>query len=170
MAGQEEWLMPSSDNQWISYLSAIMSTCIASMALWVASRQSKTNMAKLRLDLYDKRFAIYENTLAFHQALAGPSESMQTEAFKSLQRAFIKSYRESQFLFDEDSGVFQLLNRVNLDAFKIVAAKTHARELRGEHAVRMMADGNDAFAAIEKSMSELERAIGPYIRFNKTLI
>jgi hypothetical protein len=127
-------------------------------------------MAKLRLDLYDKRFAIFENTLAFHQALAGSAESLQAEPFKALQRDFIKSYRESQFLFDEDSGVFELMEKINLDAFKIVAAKVHSRELRGDQAVRMAADGNDAYKAIEKSMADLERAIGPYIRFNRTLI
>ena len=63
--------MPAPDtHNWVSYFSAIMSSCVATMALWVASRQSKTNMAKLRLDLYDKRFAIYENTLGFFQVLA----------------------------------------------------------------------------------------------------
>jgi hypothetical protein len=161
--------MPA-DHQWFSYVSSLLSAGIASMALLVASRQSKTNMAKLRLDLYDKRFAIFENTLAFHQALAGSAESLQAEPFKALQRDFIKSYRESQFLFDEDSGVFELMEKINLDAFKIVAAKVHSRELRGDQAVRMAADGNDAYKAIEKSMADLERAIGPYIRFNRTLI
>src|SRR5882724_10519497 len=112
-------------HQLISYVSAIMSTCIASMALWVAARQSKTNMAKLRLDLYDKRFAIYENTLAFHQALGGTPNSLQTETFTALHRAFVKSYRESQFLFDDDSGVFELLGKVNLDAFKVISTKTY---------------------------------------------
>jgi hypothetical protein len=160
----------SDQHQWIGYISAILSTCIASMALWVASRQSKTNVAKLRLDLYDKRFAVFENTLAFHQALAGTPDSLQTETFKLLHRAFIRSQRESQFLFDDDSGVFELLTKVNLDGFKIIAAKTHAREVRGDLAVKMVADANDAHSAIEKSMTDLERAIAPYIRFNKTLI
>lgn len=40
----------------------------------------------------------------------------------------------------------------------------------GEHAVRMVAASNDAFSTIEKAMGDLERAIGPYIRFNRTLI
>jgi hypothetical protein len=161
--------MPA-DHQWIGYLNAVLSTCIGSLALWVASRQSKTNVAKLRLDLYDKRFAVFENTLAFHQALGGSPDLLQTEPFKVLQRAFIKSYRESQFLFDDDSGVFPLLEKVNLDAFKVITAKTRARELPGDQAVRMVASANDAYAAIERSMADLERAIAPYIRFNKALI
>lgn len=161
--------MPA-DHQWFSYVSSLLSAGIASMALFVAARQSKTNMAKLRLDLYDKRFAIFENTLAFHQALAGSAESMQTEPFKLLHREFTKSYRESQFLFDEDSGVFELMRKIDVDAFKIIAAKLHSRDLRGDQAVRRAADGNDAYTAIEKSMTDLERAIGPYIRFNRTLI
>ncbi|HVU52145.1 MAG TPA: hypothetical protein VHL80_15715 [Polyangia bacterium] len=157
-------------HQLVTFLPALLSTAIASMALWVSLRQSKTNMAKLRLDLYDKRFAVYEHTLAFYQALAGSPESLQAEAFGVLHRAFIKSYRESQFLFDEDSGVFELLKKVSLDGFKIVAAKTRAREMRGEVAVKMVAEANDSYAAIEKSVDELECAIAPYIRFRKELI
>jgi hypothetical protein len=163
--------MPAPEqHQWISYLSTVVSAGIATMALWVAARQSKTNVAKLRLDLYDKRFAVYENTLAFHQALAGTPDALQSESFKTLQRAFIKSYRESQFLFDDNSGVFELLEKVNMNAFKIIAAKTRARELPGEHAVRLIAEANDTYGSIEKAMSDLERAISPYIRFNKALI
>jgi hypothetical protein len=161
--------MPA-DHQWFSYVSSLLSASIAGMALLVASRQSKTNMAKLRLDLYDKRFAVFENTLAFHQALGGSAESMQTEPFKLLHREFTKSFRESQFLFDEDSGVFEIMKKISLDAFKIIAAKVHSRELRGDQAVRMVADGNDALKSIEKAMGDLEKAIGPYIRFNRTLI
>jgi hypothetical protein len=157
-------------HQWVTYVSAIMSSCIAAMALWVASRQSKTNMAKLRLDLYDKRFAIYENTLTFYQALNGAPHSLQTDAFTSLHRSFIKSHRESQFLFDDDSGVFEILGRVSLDGFKVITTKTRARDMAGEQAVKLVAEANDVYATIEKSVNELERAIAPYIRFNKNLI
>jgi hypothetical protein len=162
--------MASPDHPWIMYVNAILSTGIGSMALWVAARQSKTNMAKLRLDLYDKRFAVFENTLAFHQALAGSADDMQAAPFKALHASFTKAYRESQFLFDDDSGVFQILERINLDATKIIGAKRLARELPGDQAVRVAASSNDAYKAIEKAMVELERAIGPYIRFNKALI
>jgi hypothetical protein len=162
--------MHSPDHQWVSYLSAIMSTCVAAMALWVASRQSKTNMAKLRLDLYDKRFAIYEDTLAFYQALGGAPNALQTDSFTSSHRSFMKSYRESQFLFDDDSGVFELLGKLNLDAYKVIACKTRAREMAGEQAGKLMAEANDVYAAIDRSVNELERAISPYIRFNRVLI
>jgi hypothetical protein len=163
--------MPSSgEHQWVSYMSAILSACVATMALWVASRQSKTNMAKLRLDLYDKRFAIYETTLSFYQALGGEPKALQTEAFTSVHRSFSKAHRESQFLFDDDSGVFELLGKLNLDAYKIIASKTRAREMAGEHAIKLVAEANDVYAKIEKSVNDLERAISPYIRFNKALI
>jgi hypothetical protein len=163
--------MPSPDqHNWVSYFSAIMSSCVATMALWVASRQSKTNMAKLRLDLYDKRFAIYENTLGFFQVLGGGTESLQTDAFVAAQRSFMKSYRESQFLFDDDSGVFELLGKINVDAYKVIASKTRAREMPGAHAIKLVAEANDVYATIDKSVNDLERAISPYIRFNKALI
>ncbi|HVZ71640.1 MAG TPA: hypothetical protein VHJ20_04635 [Polyangia bacterium] len=160
----------ASEHTWLPILSAIMSTTLAAMALWVASRQSKTNMAKLRLDLYDKRFAIYETALAFYQELAGSPDALESEAFKALHRGFTKAHRETQFLFDDDSGVFELMGRISVDSYKIIATKKHARELRGDVAVKMVAEANDVYAKIEKAMNDLERAIGPYIRFNKALI
>ncbi|HVX96861.1 MAG TPA: hypothetical protein VHK47_18235 [Polyangia bacterium] len=163
--------MPMPDqHQWISYLPAFFSTTLAGVALWLSARQSRTNMAKLRLDLYDKRFAVYESTLAFYQALGGSAESLQGEPFTSLHRGFIKAFRESQFLFDDDSGVFELLKKVSVDAFKVIAAKTRAREVPGEMAVRMVAEANDTYAKIEKAVDELERVIAPYIRFSRALI
>ena len=82
----------------------------------------------------------------------------------------MKAYRESQFLFDDDSGVFELMGKINVDSYKVITSKTRAREMPGEHAVKLVAEANDVYAAIEKSMNELERAISPYIRFNKALI
>jgi ribosome-associated translation inhibitor RaiA len=40
----------------------------------------------------------------------------------------------------------------------------------GAHAIKLVAEANDVYATIDKSVNELERAISPYIRFNKALI
>ena len=42
-------------------------------------------MAKLRLDLYDKRFAIYENTLTFYQALERMTDEERTAVAGALK-------------------------------------------------------------------------------------
>ena len=162
--------MASEPHQWVSYIGGLMSPFIAAMALWIASRQSKTNVAKLRLDLYDKRFAIYEATLTFYQALGGLPSTLLVDPFLSLQRQFIKAHRESQFLFDADAGVFELLGQINIGSIKVVAAKTRAHEMGGERAAKLIAEGNDFYMGIEKSINDLERTIGPYIRFNRALI
>jgi hypothetical protein len=162
--------MPPEPHHWMSYLGGLVSPFIAAMALWVAARQSKTNMAKLRLDLYDKRFAIYEATLSFYQALGGLPGSLLVEPFLTVQRQFIKAHRESQFLFDDEAGVFELLGRINLGSIKVIAAKTRAHEMGGDRAGKLVAEANDVYLGIEKSINELEQAIGPYVRFNKALI
>ncbi len=163
--------MPAGDHQsWISYIGAVLSPFIAAMALWVASRQSKTNVAKLRLDLYDKRFAIYENALTFFSGAGGTPQSLQSDGFALLQRQFVKAHRESQFLFDADAGIFELLGRLNLDAHKVIVSKTRGLEMGGERGVKLIAEGNDVYKGIEKSINDLEAAIGPYIRFNRGLI
>jgi hypothetical protein len=159
-------------SHWIAFLNAIAPICgyfIAAIALWVASRQSKTSREKLRLDLYDKRFAVYERTLAFYQALEGPPESLQSDAFRSVGKEFIKAYRESQFLFEAGSGIFELLGQMKARAARIEGCKTHAKELDPETALKLFEAATEAQRFWDASIEKLEQAIAPYLNFHKVL-
>lgn len=72
------------------------------------------NREKLRLDLYNRRFEIYCRVLDLLFAFENWNPTGAETTACSLQdspeldralKAFTKAYRESQFLFDEKSGV-----------------------------------------------------------------
>jgi len=50
---------------WTAYCSAFLTPMIAVFAVWVARQQSATARNKLRFDLFEKRFFIYESAYNF---------------------------------------------------------------------------------------------------------
>jgi hypothetical protein len=154
---------------WIAFLVAIASVCVGALAVWVALRQSKTSRQKLRLDLYDKRFAVFERTLAFYSALLGSAESLQSDAFESLFREFIRAHNESQFLFDPESGIFKLLGQMVQRAGASRGFKTHAREADPNAVLELHKNFQEALTFWYTSMGQLGQAIAPYLNFHKVL-
>lgn len=50
---------------WVPLLTSLMTPLIAGIAIYVAWQQWRTNRQKLKLDLFDKRFAIFQSTRTF---------------------------------------------------------------------------------------------------------
>lgn len=118
----------------LDYLISITPICIAAVVALIAIWQSKISKNKLRLDLYNRRFDIYSRTLDFYHALlnfdgGGGSKSPERLHLYELQRNFIKSYRESRFLFDRKHGVFDILHEMNTRSFRIIGFKDHGQEI-----------------------------------------
>lgn len=50
---------------WTAYASALLTPVVAAFAVWIAQQQSATAQNKLRFDLFEKRFLIYEGAYNF---------------------------------------------------------------------------------------------------------
>ncbi len=68
----------------------------------------KIASAKVKLDLYNKRFNGYLAAFEYYPLAYGKVDGSMKA--KSVER--IKLYRESQFLFDSKGGVYDTLNRI----------------------------------------------------------
>lgn len=161
----------------LSEIATIAPILTAILMAWIAFRQYGINQSqlaiskdKIRLDLYQRRFAVYEATLTFYQALMGSSETLKTESFEKIHRDFIKAFRESQFLFDDGSGIFKLLDELHKESFKIIGFKTHDESKSvPELFTKMYQDSLSALGKLESFITELEKAIGPYLNFRHVL-
>lgn len=163
---------PSCTKDWIDHVTAILPLCIAAYAVWVATWQSKTNREKLRLDLYGRRFHIYEATLTFYQCLMEPNENLSTTEFLSQHRDFIKSCRESRFLFDSSSGIPSLLEELQSQSFKIIGFKKHGADLASDPPtqIKMSDQMHETFILFENSMKRIESAMGKYLDFHNIVV
>jgi len=91
----------------LDYLVSLAPVIISIFMLWIARAQYTTNNNKLKLDLYNRRFSVYEKTLDYYLAYMAREKSV--ELLDSCRKDFIGAYRESIFLFGEASPVYKSL-------------------------------------------------------------
>jgi hypothetical protein len=84
---------------------------------YIAFQQMIINKRKLSFDLYNKRFEIYTDTLRFYQELTG------LEVSKDTHRNFINSKEASYHLFSEDRSIYELLDSMHSESFKVIGFK-----------------------------------------------
>jgi hypothetical protein len=161
-----EGSMDSFQPHWTAYVSAFSTPIVGLIAVYIAYQQYSTAKNKLRLDLYNRRFEIYASALEFYHALLGYSN---TTNFEVTQGRFIKAYRESQFLFDKNSGVYCILNEMHTRSFHIIGFKERGHELRGHpQDFKDMSDkSQDSLKWFNTNIVELEKGMDKYLKFHK---
>ncbi|MDO8723174.1 MAG: hypothetical protein Q7J31_13275 [Syntrophales bacterium] len=138
--------------------------------------QFLVNRSKLRLDLYNKRFAIYSNTLTLFQGVLTFSRSTASEEerikYDLLEKDFIRSYRESQFLFKVESNVYQLLKEFFEKEFRIVRFRGQSelfKQYTKDQAVEAMNKNQADLDWVLKFIDLLEKNMEPYLNFQKAV-
>lgn len=157
----------------IACLAPLATLTVAAFVAVMHFRQAKTAREKLRLDLYNKRFAIYESALNFYQQLEG-YELSEKKAFSSVHRAFIKCMRESKFLFDRQSGIYEILEKMHMDSVRVTSFRDLAEEYSrmDEPAQRLKIAGFqkemiDVLMSFPARIENLEAKIAKYLDFHK---
>lgn len=85
---------------WLEILKVSVTSVLAVFAAWIAFQQYKTSKDKLRLDLFEKRYALYNSLFESWWAV-----TMNTEN-KIEYTDNVKVRRESHFLFDKNTRQF----------------------------------------------------------------
>ncbi|MCC5074255.1 hypothetical protein VDR70_015810 [Xanthomonas campestris pv. campestris] len=150
-------------------LLAVCSLFVSTATFLVALSQMKIASAKTRLDLYSKRFNIYLSALEYYQAIWGLSD-------KPLDRCtqdFIKSYRESQFLFKDTDGIYATLTEIKDTG----SSATHLQNIILETEQKAGSDllelgdlrkqRTQQLDGFEQSLTGLEKQLSKYIRFEE---
>jgi type II secretory pathway pseudopilin PulG len=86
-----------------------------------AKRQAETAHARLNLDLYDKRFNIYTTALDLYEA----DMKKELHDIEAAEFPFVRSFRESSFLFESEDGIYDTLNSIKDAQSKISAHERH---------------------------------------------
>lgn len=83
--------------QWIQIFSALLTPVIAITVAVIGYLQWRTNQNKLKLDLFEKRYAIYEGIKDFISAVVQNGSAESDDLLK-----FIRSKQDALFLFKDD--------------------------------------------------------------------
>ena len=140
---------------------------VVSLAVaYFAWAQLKTNRTKLRLDLYNRRFAVFEKTLSYFQTYYSPTAT-EVEVRKSADD-FVRAYRESRFLFGDDSAVYAALTKIKDVLGELVALdRRGAAESLDQDAARVVANRRMSLPDPSNLMKSLEEAMAPWLDFRR---
>lgn len=144
----------------------LISTAIAAATWLIARRQVVASEEKLRLDLYERRFAVYSRAVDFFQALTMWQSSPSDQ--ESL-RLFVKSKLEASFLFPPDSGITQSLEEMYTGAFKVIGLKEHGKDLSGDPLsfMKFYNDGMKALTEFGVGVTALQARMAPFLDFHR---
>jgi hypothetical protein len=92
------------DPHWTAYVSALMVPLVAVLGVAIAYRQWRTAQNKLKLDLFEKRFAVYDAARRLLATVMTSGRVSDEEMFK-----FFAGTREAKWLLD--AGVAHYLDK-----------------------------------------------------------
>lgn len=81
----------------IDILSALLSPLVAIIAAIILYWQFRLEKRRFRMDLYDKRYAVYLATMQFLSSIAQDARVNQEELFK-----FLRNSKDKEFLFGKE--------------------------------------------------------------------
>lgn len=86
---------------WTQVLAALLVPTIAVFGLFIAYRQWRTAQKKLKLDLFEKRFAVYDAARSFIASVMTSGKAKEEEMFK-----FLSGTREAKWLLSDDIATY----------------------------------------------------------------
>lgn len=94
---------------WTAYLQALLTPVVAVLAALIAWRQWQTARNKLRLDLFDRRFAVYDAARSFLGSIATSGKVKEDALTK-----YLLGTREARWLLNKD--IEEFLRAIYVDA------------------------------------------------------
>jgi len=144
----------------IEILKALLTPAIAAFAVWIAWRQHRTNEDKIRLELFERRMAVYEETKGLFKSFWA-SWRMDFDEIDT----FFRHTAGSVFLFRED--VTSYLEEVRGTALNLAAISS---ELDGAQALdereKYRDDAKASRAEMRRLSDRLEQVFLPYLGFH----
>lgn len=85
------------DPNWTTYLSALLVPTITILGFFIAHRQWRTAQNKLKLDLFERRFSVYDTARKLIGSIMGSGRAADAEVMR-----FLFGTREAKWLLNND--------------------------------------------------------------------
>lgn len=110
----------------IANVSALLTVAIAAMVAIVTWRQWHTDRARLKQDLFDRRYVNYEKIAAFPAILM-----MEGRVCEGADRQFLRETKLAYFAFGCNEAVKNVVDRLYSISVNLIAAEEEFKELEG---------------------------------------
>lgn len=139
---------------------AFVTLVIGGIAAYIAWRQNETSKAKLKLDLFDKRYEIFEETWAF---LSGAGKLAQNP---EPLHPFTNIIPQAGFLFGADIEEYlRIASKKQTEMWSIHAKSRKNNSVIAPEDIEQLQELSDWF--YEEASSGAKRVFNPYLNFEK---
>lgn len=149
---------------------SVVSAIIAGVVAYFVSNQARTAREKLRLDLYNRRFSIYERAMEYQYSIIIGDEGVLRPEFEEIERNFTRAIHESRFLFSKESGVHDILQELSNETLAEVQLR-RVTSRSPQYAQKVAKESENHGLTSRKLLVEiaerLEKALSQYLDFHK---
>jgi len=144
----------------IQILAALLAPTIAIVTTYIAVQQYRANKLKIRLELFEKRYAVYEGAKTF-VSIAGRDGTLSNDAFFKLN----ESTKDAFFLFDDSVDQYIQLLRENGARLKYLTDRLADQSLPvGEERNALSAEATELRIWFGNQFLDSKQAFKKYLR------
>jgi len=99
----------SYDPHWTAYLAALLTPTVAVLGSFIAYRQWRTAQNKLKHDLFERRFSVYDAARTLLASIMTSGKAKEEELFK-----FLSGTREAKWLLDKNIAEYLYHKAIDL--------------------------------------------------------
>ena len=169
----------------LAIVATALTAIAAGIAGWIAYRQSRTAAKKLRFDLYEKRFAIYQAAIAMMRSFTETeTENPAYSYIESVHSKFLDARAEADFLLEAPQQQYlQLIYDVGYEGWEAageIRALVSEYGIENIHIVKLSESQNARYDKAYKKLEEVSerfqeemndapKVFMPFLDFKKVL-
>ena len=162
------WHIPEGFATLVAGLFVVLAAALAWMSVQRQIRATeKIEVTKLRLELYNRRYNIFDSIFDFYEALSGWKGTAEQLA---AQRRFFRASIEARLLFDDASGIAETLERLHKESGKVIGFKEHGKEYMTGGAAfyieEFQKSNHVLLVDFEAALMKLKAELGKYLNFH----
>ena len=143
----------------LDWMIAIAPIAVSMVVVVIAFLQYRVNKYTLRLELYNRRFRIYEKAIAYFKDFSHSEKDAEPD--KEVEREFVCAFREARFLFGKDSEVYEFLEELK----DTLALKNNKKKAKDRDTITAFSEREKKYRDLNEIMSDLENALSPWLDF-----
>lgn len=144
-----------------SWVTAIASTIFGISAIFFAYQQWKINTSKLKLDLFEKRYAVYDGVRKFLSVILSEATFTDKDLFQ-----YYADTSDAEFLFG--SEVVTFIDKVKRKSLRMrTLQKKYDRLPTGEKRSELVEKEHVELEWLMGQLSQLRKVFSPYLSFSK---
>ncbi len=141
------------------YIFTTITIIIGLFVAFTAYNQYRLSKEKFKLDMFDKRYGVYKNTLDFLIKIRDTRKIEMEDIFE-----FKAGTQDSVFLFKED--IPDYLKNINKKAFELLGIHESLDGVpKGEERSKMCRKQTDLSHWLTSQLPELKNKFAPYLKF-----